>query len=100
LNKNVEAHEDKMTQLRLEMEDIWENFEVEKAKRDIFEDDKNKLKRTIEDFWSSLEKYFSMPLKDAKKLKNMFTSVGARSNDVDYVYGDAARAVAWVVGEI
>lgn len=30
----------------------------------------------------------------------MFTIVGARSSEVDYVYSDSAGAVAWVDGEI
>lgn len=43
MKKIVEAHKAKMAKLREEMEDIWENFEVEKAKREVFEDDNNKL---------------------------------------------------------
>jgi hypothetical protein len=43
MKKIVETHKAKMAKLREEMEDIWENFEVEKAKREVFEDDNNKL---------------------------------------------------------
>ena len=44
-----------MANLRAEMEELCENFEDEKAKREIFEDEKAKLERTNEDLQSYSE---------------------------------------------
>jgi hypothetical protein len=55
IKNTIDAYEAEMANLRAEMEELCENFEDEKAKREIFEDDKAKLKRTNEDLQSSSE---------------------------------------------
>jgi hypothetical protein len=37
---------------------------------------------------------------ELQKIENMFYLVGSLSSKIDFVYGDAARAVTWVDGEI
>jgi hypothetical protein len=32
--------------------------------------------------------------------KIFFSSIGARFNEIDYVYGDATRMVKWIDGEV
>jgi hypothetical protein len=82
------------------VEKLCKNFEVEKAKQEIFKDDKAQLQRTIEDLQSSSKKCFSTTTESYIKLNNLFTSVGAWSSEIDYVYGDSAGEVTWLDGEM
>jgi hypothetical protein len=55
IKNTIDAPEAEMANLRAEMEELCENFEDEKAKREIFEDEKAKLERTNEDLQSYSE---------------------------------------------
>lgn len=69
IKNTIDAPEAEMANLRAEMEELCENFEDEKAKREIFEDEKAKLERTNEDLQSYSEQCFSTATESCTKLK-------------------------------
>lgn len=36
----------------------------------------------------------------ARNWENIFSSIGAHFNEIDYVYGDATSMVKWIDGEV
>jgi uncharacterized protein YecA (UPF0149 family) len=58
IKNTTKAHEAKMAKLRTEMEELCKNFEVEKAKREIFEDNNARLQRTVDALQSSSDTWF------------------------------------------
>lgn len=77
-----------MAKLKAEMEELREHFEVEKANRESFKDDKARLQRTIEELRNPSEKRFLTATESCTKQNNLFILVGAWSSEIDYVYGE------------
>jgi uncharacterized membrane-anchored protein YhcB (DUF1043 family) len=91
----VRAHEAEMAKLIEKMENMYEDLELVKWKKKILSDEKDKLQKNVESLQSSLENCFSTTTFCCKRLKDMFTSVGVGSNEVDFIHGDV---VGWLNG--
>jgi hypothetical protein len=66
---------------------------VEKVKREIFSDEKDRLQKIVDKLRSSKEECFSKVVQCSQRLRNTFASVGASSDEKDYVDYDTTRAV-------
>jgi hypothetical protein len=89
-----------MTKLREEMENVHEDFNVEKAKREILADEKDRLQKFVENLRRSLGSCFCIATQSYQRLKSIFSSIGARSSRVHYAYDNVAWAVKWVDREV
>jgi hypothetical protein len=79
---------------------VSENFECDKAKREIAEVEHDRVRRNLEELRESKEQCFSVAALCCGKLKKMFSNIGAFSNDEKFVRGDAEGAVKWIEGEV
>lgn len=61
IKSTPDSDEAEMAKQRAEVEKLCKNFEVEKAKQEIFKDDKAQLQRTIEDLQSSSKNASPLP---------------------------------------
>jgi septal ring factor EnvC (AmiA/AmiB activator) len=91
IKKESEAHKAKTTMLNGKLEVTNENFELEKVKKEIAEDEKVRLQKIVDEMQGSREESFSIAAQCCKKLRETFVSIGAFSRENDYVDGDAAR---------
>ena len=59
MKRVTKAHEAEVAKLKEELEDMHANFEVEKANKGIFSDEKVHLQRILDELLSSKEECFS-----------------------------------------
>lgn len=99
MKKVAETHEAKVAKFREGMEIVRKDFEVEKLKEKLLLMKRacfKKLSKIYEALWKKMLPY----CQNLSKIDKYVFSVGARSSEVDYVYGDAVRVVTWVDGEV
>jgi hypothetical protein len=68
-----------MLKLQGKFNEANENFEVEKAKREIAEAERNWVQKNVDELRESKEQCFSIVTQCCEKLKSMFASVSAFS---------------------
>jgi hypothetical protein len=96
----VESNKSKVLKLKEKFDEVNENFEVEKVKHEIAKVERNRVHKDVEELRASKEQCFSVAAHCCKKRKSMFASVGAFSNDENFIRGDAKGAIRWIEGEI
>jgi hypothetical protein len=96
----VELHKFEVLKLEEKLDEMSENFEVEKEKREIVETKRNRVQRNIDELRNSKEQCYSITAHCCEKLKGMFTNIGAFSSDRNFVRGDAEGAIKWIESEI
>lgn len=89
-----------MAKLKEKVENVCEDFEVEKAKREIASDEKDRHQKIVDDPQISKEECFSVTSQCCQKLRETFISIEANSSEKDYVDGNTTRAVKWIKGEV
>jgi hypothetical protein len=72
---------------------VNENFEIEKAKHEIAEAERDKVRRNVEELQTSKERCFSVATQCCGRLRNMFANIGAFSNDENFIRGDVEGAI-------
>lgn len=100
MKHNAEIYQAKDARLKSELADVSGNFEVDKAKKEIYSDEKNHLQKIVDNLRSSREECFSIASQCCWRMKDTFSSVGASSSEQDYADGDTTRAVKWIDGEV
>lgn len=58
------------------------------------------MEKIIEELWESKEECFSTAAQCCEKLKNMFITIGAFSNETKCTRGDIVEAMKWIKGEV
>jgi hypothetical protein len=79
---------------------VNETFEVEKAKREIFETERNRVQKNIEELRQSKEECFSISMQCYNKLKSAFAKVGAFPTEQKIICGDPEGVVRSIEGEL
>lgn len=82
-----------MAKLNDEMSNMTENFEVEKAQKEIFINEKDCLYKIVDELWNSREDCFFVVVQCYKRLKDTFVSIGSGYSEKDYVEDHVAGAV-------
>jgi chromosome segregation ATPase len=71
----VELHKPEVLRLEKKLDEVNENFEVEKAKREISEIERNRVQKNIEELRQSKEECFSVCMQCCNNLKSTFAEV-------------------------
>jgi hypothetical protein len=88
LNAQTEAHKAEVEGLKKKFAEMNENFEVAKAKQEISEMERLRVKKNVEELLDSKERCHETSLECAKKLKNSFAKVGANSSEQKFIRCD------------
>jgi hypothetical protein len=83
----VELYKSEVLRLEKKLDEVSENFEVEKEKREIVETEWNRVQKNIEELRQSKEVY-SVAMQCYNKLKSMFAKVGAFSAEQNFIRVD------------
>jgi hypothetical protein len=100
LAAQAKSHKSEMLKLKEKFNEVNENFEVEKAKREIAEVERDMVRKNVEDLWASNEQCFSVAAQCCEKLKSMFSNIDTFSSDEKFIRGDAEGAIKWIEGEV
>jgi hypothetical protein len=100
LAAQAKSHKSEMLKLKEKFDEANENFEVEKAKREIAEVERDMVRKNVEDLWASNEQCFSVAAQCCEKLKSMFSNIDTFSSDEKFICGDAEGAIKWIEGEV
>jgi septation ring formation regulator EzrA len=76
LNAQAETHKAKVDDLKKKLADMNENFEVAKAKQEIYEWTSSRLQKNVEELHDSRERCYERSLDCANNLKDSFAKVG------------------------
>jgi chromosome segregation ATPase len=98
-NAQAEAQKTEVEDLRKQLAEAKENYEVAKASQEISECWKAGLEKNIEELRESKERCFEKSLDCVKNLKNSFAKVGAYSSEENFVRGDPEGVIEWISGE-
>jgi hypothetical protein len=89
-----------------EIEDLWkqlaeakEKCAVTEANRDASEYWKKYLEKIVAELRASKERCFEKSVGCVEKIKASFTSVGAYSNEDNFIRGDPEGVIEWISGE-
>lgn len=89
--KLYEAKDDKISKLEVEMstlkekfDEVSEKFEVEIAKCEMAEVERDRVQKNVNKLQDSKEQCFSIAVECCEKLRNMFASVGAFSSEEEF----------------
>lgn len=58
------------------------------------------MEKNVEELREFNEECFSIAAQCREKLKNMFTTIGALSNEKEFISDDAVGAIKWIEGEV
>jgi TPP-dependent indolepyruvate ferredoxin oxidoreductase alpha subunit len=100
LSAQVELHKSEVLRLEKKLDEVSENFEVEKEKREIVETERNRVQKNIEELHQSKEEGFSVAMQCCNKLKSMFAKVGAFLNEQNFIRDDLEGVIRWIEGEV
>jgi hypothetical protein len=100
LSAQVELHKSEVVRLEKKLDEVNENFEVEKAKREISEAERNRVQKNIEELHQSKEECFSVAMQCCNKLKSTFAKVGTFSTEQNFIRGYPEGVVKWIEGEV
>jgi hypothetical protein len=81
LSVQVELHKSEVLGLEKKLDEVNVNLEVEKEKRDIYETERNRVQKNIEELRQAKEECFSVAMQCYNKLKSSFAKVGTFSTE-------------------
>jgi hypothetical protein len=82
--------------LKKKLAEMNENFEVAKAKQEISEMERSKVRKNVEELRDSKERCYETSIECAKKLKDSFAKVGAYSSEQKFIRGDPEGVIQWI----
>ena len=88
LSAQVELHKSEVARLEKKLGEVTENFNVEQAKHEIFDTERSRVQKNVEELRDSKERCYEISLECAKNLKNSFAKVGAYSFEQRFIRGD------------
>jgi hypothetical protein len=98
-NAQAEAQKAEVEDLRKQLAEAKENYEVVKASQEICEWWKARMEKNIEELRESKERCFEKSLDCVKKLKNSFARVGAYSSEENFIRVDPEGVIKWISGK-
>jgi hypothetical protein len=100
LSVEVELHKSEVTELEKKLDEVTENFNVEQSKCEIFDTERSRGQKNIEELCQASEECYIIAMQCSDKLKNVFTSVVAFSVERNFIRGDPEGVIKWIEGEI
>lgn len=91
--RTIEAYKAKVAKLNDEMSNMTKNLEVEKAQKEIFINEEDRLYKIVDELWNLREDCFSVVAQCCKRLKDTFVSIRAGYSEKDYVEDNVAGAI-------
>jgi hypothetical protein len=95
----AEAHKAEVEELKMEVAEATEKFEVEVVKHEICEIERSRAQKNADELRASKERCYEISLECARKLKDNFARVGAYSSEQRFIRGDPDGVVQWISGE-
>jgi hypothetical protein len=95
-NAQTKAHKAEVEDLRRQLAEAKEHYEVAKASQEINEWWKARLEKNIEELRESKERCFEKSLDCVKKLKTSFSKVGVYSSEENFIRGDPEGVIEWI----
>jgi hypothetical protein len=100
LSTQVELHKFEVLRLEKKLDEVSENFECEKEKREIAKAEWNRVHKNVDELRLSKEEGFSVAMQCCDKLKSMFAKVGAFSYDQNFIRDDPEGTIRWIEGAV
>jgi hypothetical protein len=100
LSAQVELHKSEVLRLEKKLDEVNENFEVEKEKHEISETERIGVQRNIDELRQLKEECFTICMQCCNKLKSTFAKVGAFSTEQNFIRSDPEDVVKWIDGEV
>jgi hypothetical protein len=95
-NAQAEAQKSEIEELRKKLAEANENYAVAKASKEISEWSQARLEKNIEELRESKERCFKKSFDCVKKLKSIFSKVGAYSSEENFIRGDPEGVIEWI----
>jgi hypothetical protein len=96
LDAQTEAHKVEIENLKKQLAETSEKFEVAMVKHEISETEKSRAQKNVEELRNCKEKWYEISLRCAKTLKDSFAKVGAYSSEQKFIRGDPDGVVQWI----
>jgi hypothetical protein len=100
LDAETEAHKIEIENLKKQLAETSEKFEVAMVKHEISEIEKSRVQKNAEEIQNSKEKCYKISLRCTKTLKDSFAKVGAYSSEQKFIRGDPDGVVQWISEEV
>jgi hypothetical protein len=100
LDEQTKAHKVEIENLKKQLAETSEKFEVAKVKHEIREIEKSRAQKNAEELRSYKEKCYEISLGCAKTLKDSFAKVRAYSSEQKFIRGDPDGVVQWISDEV
>jgi hypothetical protein len=100
LDAQTEAHKVEIENLKKQLAETSEIFEVAMVKHEISEIEKSRAQKNAKELRNSKEKCYKISLGCAKTLKDSFAKVGAYSLEQKFICGDPDDVVQWINEEV
>ena len=81
MSAQVEAHKAEVQELKRKVAEATENFEVEVVKHEIYETERSRAQKNVDELHAGKQKCHEISMECAKNLKNSFSKVGAFSSE-------------------
>jgi wyosine [tRNA(Phe)-imidazoG37] synthetase (radical SAM superfamily) len=88
LSAQAEVHKAEVQELEKKLAEETENFNVELTKREIYDIERARLQKNVEELRQAKEECNNVATECAKNLKNSFSKVGAFSTEQNFICGD------------
>jgi hypothetical protein len=99
ISAQAEAHKADVQELEKKVAKATENFNVELTKHEIFEIERSRAQRNVDELRAAKEKCYDVAIECAKNLKNSFAKVGVFSLEQNFIRGDPDGVIQWINGE-
>jgi hypothetical protein len=88
LSIQVGLHRSEVQGLEKKLDEITENFNVEQAKREIFDIERLRVQKNVEELCQAKDECYNVAMECCNKLKNSFAKVGAFFAKQNFICGD------------
>jgi hypothetical protein len=100
MSAQAEAHKTEVQELKRKVAEATEMFEVEAVKHEICEIKRSRAQKNVDELHVGKEKCYEISMEYAKKLKNIFSKLGAFSSEQKFIRGDPDGVIQWISGEV
>jgi myosin heavy subunit len=100
LSTQVELHRSEAQELEKKLDEVTENFNVEQTKHEIFDMERFRVQKNVEELCQAKEECYNVATECANNLKNSFAKVGAFSSEQNFIRGDPDGVIRRISGEV
>ena len=100
LSIQVGLHRSEVAGLEKKLDEVTENFNVEKSKHEISDTERSRVQKNVEELRQVKKECYNIAKKCSNELKNSFISVGVFSAERNFIRGDNEGVIKWIEGEV